>query len=117
MRKTLTTLITTGIVVGLGALATAKSEAAPLLLSDYYPVTGAQPTSCSYQEGTKPKVTTPVQVNPTTGAVRCNFDMATIGKGLHSMDVWASNGWGDSTKTPFSFDASVPAAPSGWFFQ
>lgn len=94
------------VVVCAGAV-----QAAPFLVSDPYPPTAAQPTSCMYQEGSNPAVSVPV----TTGAAGgfCKFDLATVARAPHDYQVWVSNAWGVSVKVPFSFSAQVPAATSG----
>jgi hypothetical protein len=88
------------------------ANASPFLVSGPWPLPPAQqPTTCSYQEGAT-VVTVPVSVNP-DASVYCKWDLASISRAAHNYQVWASNVWGDSAQSPFSFSAQVPAVASG----
>lgn len=102
------------ILAGVLWAAMTSAQAAPFLVSDPWPASGAQPTSCVYQEGTAAEVASPiVRVSATDTRVYCRWDQANITRAAHTYQVWARNQWDKSTKVPFVYSASVPGAPTG----
>ena len=87
--------------------------ASPFLISDPYPLGGAQPTKQQIflDSGA------PIEAAPETlpnGAVRIRHDLAGIAPGQHSAKARFCNAWGcsvDSNTVPFV--AGAPDAPTG----
>lgn len=79
----------------------AMAAASPFIVSDPYPLTGAQPTHCEAVEGTttyRNAVATDAQ-----GRVYCKIDIAGIATGSHQLQVKAT-----STAPGVDASASVP---------
>lgn len=83
----------------------------PYLISDPWPLTGPQPTSCVWQEGTAAELVIPV-ASQANNQVYCKIDLGDVTRAAHNWQVWARNLWGDSAKVPFSFSAVPPTAAS-----
>lgn len=78
--------------------------ASPFLVSD--PAVGV----VSYNITGDPFFVSPV-VAQADGSLR--VDLAGISEGNHSITITASNMWGSSTPTNFTFGKSIPASPAG----
>jgi hypothetical protein len=99
-------------LLALAALLPLAAQAGPFLVSDPYPASGAQPDSCSYQEGTAAAVVVPV-AKDAAGLPYCRFDLAGVTRAAHSYQVRALNAWGQSDPVPFAFSAAGPGAATG----
>jgi hypothetical protein len=98
--------------LALAALLPLAAQAGPFLVSDPWPASGAQPDSCSYQEGAAAPVVVPV-AKDSAGLPYCRFDLAGVTRAAHSYQVRALNAWGASDPVPFAFSAAVPGAATG----
>ena len=78
----------------------AMVNAAPYLVTDSWPTTGQQPTSCLYRSNTFGPLETPV-IKKSDGSVYCAFDLALIDRGDTYFKMWARNSSGESARVPF----------------
>ena len=92
------------LIVLLMALSGAVS-AAPYLVTDSWPTTGQQPTSCLYRSTTFGPLETPV-AKKSDGSVYCLFDLALIDRGDTYFKMWARNSSGESERVPFHVECT-----------
>ena len=78
----------------------AMVNAAPYLVTDSWPTTGQQPTSCLYRSNTFGPLETPV-AKKSDGSYYCLFDLAFIDRGDTYFKMWAKNSSGESARVPF----------------
>lgn len=84
------------------------------IVSDPWPTTGAQPTSCEATEGTK--VYSNAVVANADGSVFCKIDIGTPSAGKHTYSVVAKSnqvGVTDSAAVPLSWSFGTIATPFG----
>ena len=86
--------------------------AAPFIVCDPYPSTGAQPTYFVVVPDGGAAVSSP-PLTQTDGGKILHYDLASIANGQHNYTVAACDTWGCTAAVPFSFTKGVLSAPSG----
>lgn len=102
------------VLTGSVALLPAVAFASPFIISEPYPYTMTQPTSCIAVDGNT-VYESPVEV--VEGGLRCKIDIQGAAEGQHTMQVRAKRvtetGVVESTSVPFSFNMILINPPAG----